>query len=302
MIAYGRALDLLALHGHALGHLLLGQRRTHALLDDRLVLKDLIDDIPRRQLLVVFNLLGNGGFDLGERYGRVGAVLLGDLLDHARHRVDDLLTRNPRVALQQAVGNEHAILAGNLALLIHIADLHGACTHDGIARHLLRGVWQNGVVARDVVTNLALFATHLVHECLLGAQQHHGKPAGIFIIVKVRHKHVSGLGFLGLGEFGRDELRNLLRQVHELTLTKEIALELAAKRRVLRKRGALIVGRGTCAAQMRGHKTAHGTAFDIQLALAHDVDGRVKVQDMQNRVIDFHIRHSVLDRFWHEPV
>ena len=30
-----------------------------------------------------------------------------------------------------------------------------------------------------------------------------------------------------------------------------------------------------------------------ELSLAHDVDGRVKVQDMQNRVIDFHIRHSV---------
>ena len=157
-------------------------------------------------------------------------------------------------------------------------------------------------MARDVVTHLALFATHLVHECLLGAQQHHGKPAGILIIVKVRHKHVSGLGFLGLGEFGRDELRNLLRQVHELTLTKEIALELATECGVLGKRGTLVVGRSTSAPQVRGHEVAHGTALDIELALAHDVDGRVKVQDMQNRVIDFHIRHSVLDRFRHEPV
>ena len=229
-------------------------------------------------------------------------MLLGDFLDHTRHGVDDLLARYPRVALQQAIGNEHAILAGNLALLIHIADLHGACTHDCIARHLLRGIRQNGVVARNVVAHLALFATHLVHKSLLGAQQHHGKPAGILIVIKVRHKHVSGLGFLGLGKFGRDELRNLLRQIHELTLTKEIALELAAKCGVLGKRGTLVISRGTSAPQMRGYEIAHGAALDIQLALAHNVDGRVKVQDMQNRVIDFHIRHSVLDRSRHEPV
>lgn len=148
--------------------------------------------------------------------------------------------------------------------------------HDGIARHLLRGVRQNGVVARDVVAHLPLLATHLVHECLLGAQQHHGKPAGILIVVKIGHEHVGGLGFLGFGELGGDKLRNLLRQVHELALAKEIALELAAKRRVLGKRGTFIVGRGACAAQMRGHEVAHGTAFDIELALAHDVTGRVK--------------------------
>ena len=157
-------------------------------------------------------------------------------------------------------------------------------------------------MARDVVAHLPLLAAHFVHKSLLGAQQHHGKPAGILIVVKIGHEHVGGLGFLGFGELGGDKLRNLLRQVHELTLAKEIALELAAKRRVLGKRGAFIVGRGTCAAQMRGHKVAHGTTLDIELALAHDVDGRVKVQDMQNRVIDFHIRHSVLDRFRHEPV
>ena len=229
-------------------------------------------------------------------------MLLGDFLDHARHRVDDLLARYTGVALQQAVGNEHAILAGNLALLVHVADLHSARAHDGIARHLLRRVRQNGVVARDVVAHLPLLAAHFVHKSLLGAQQHHGKPAGILIVVKIGHEHVGGLGFLGFGELGGDKLRNLLRQVHKLALAKEIALELAAKRRVLGKRGALIVGRGTRAAQMRGHEVAHGTALDIELALAHDVDGRVKVQDMQNRVIDFHIRHSVLDRFRHEPV
>ena len=229
-------------------------------------------------------------------------MLLGDFLDHTRHGVDDLLTRYARVALQQAIGDKHTVLAGNLAFLVHIADLHGARAHDGIARHLLRGVRQNGVVARDVVAHLPLLAAHFVHKSLLGAQQHHGKPAGILIVIKVRHKHVSGFGFLGLGKFGRDELRNLLRQVHELTLTKEIALELAAECGVLGKRGTLVIGRSTRAAQMRGHEVAHGTALDIELALTHDVDGRVKVQDMQNRVIDFHIRHSVLDRFRHEPV
>ena len=87
----------------------------------------------------------------------------------------------------------------------------------------------------------------------------------------------------------------MLRQVHELALTKEIALALTAKRRVLGKRGALVIGRSARATQMCGHEVADGTALDIELALAHDVDGRVKVQDMQNRVIDFHIRHSVLD-------
>ena len=229
-------------------------------------------------------------------------MLLGDFLDHTRHGVDDLLARHARVALQQAIRNKHTVLAGNLAFLVHVADLHGARAHDGIAWHLLRGVWQNSVVARDVIAHLPLLAAHFVHESLLGAQQHHGKPAGILIVVKISHEHVGGLGFLSLGELGGDKLRNLLRQVHELALAKEITLELAAKRRVLGKRGAFIVGRGTCAAQMRGHEVAHGTAFDIQLALAHNVDGRVKVQDMQNRVIDFHIRHSVLDRFRHEPV
>ena len=91
MIAHRRAFDLLALHGNALRHLLLGQHRTHALLDDRLVLKDLIDNIPRRQFLVILNLLGNGSLNLGERYGRIGTVLLGDFLDHTRHGIDDLL-------------------------------------------------------------------------------------------------------------------------------------------------------------------------------------------------------------------
>ena len=166
----------------------------------------------------------------------------------------------------------------------------------------MRGVRQNGVVARDVVAHLPLLAAHFVHKSLLGAQQHHGEPAGILIVVKIGHEHVGGLGFLGFGELGGDKLRNLLRQVHELAIAKEIALELAAECGVLGKRGAFIVGRGACAAQMRGYEIAHGTAFDIQLALAHNVDGRVKVQDMQNRVIDFHIRHSVLDRFRHESV
>ena len=157
-------------------------------------------------------------------------------------------------------------------------------------------------MARDVVAHLPLLATHFVHKSLLGAQQHHGKPAGILIVVKIGHEHVGGLGFLGFGELGGDKLRNLLRQVHELTLAKEIALELAAECGVLGKRGTLVVGRSTSAPQVRGHEVAHGTALDIELALAHDVDGRVKVQDMQNRVIDFHIRHSVLDRIEHEPV
>ena len=229
-------------------------------------------------------------------------MLLGDFLDHTRHGVDDLLARYARVALQQAIGDKHTVLAGNLALLVHVADLHGARAHDGIAWHLLRGVWQNSVVARDVIAHLPLLAAHFVHKSLLGAQQHHGKPAGILIVVKIGHEHVGGLGFLGFGELVGNKLRNLLRQVNELALAKEIALKLAAKRRVLGKRGAFIVGRGAGAAQMRGHEVAHGTTLDIELALAHDVDGRVKVQDMQNRVIDFHIRHSVLDRFRHEPV
>ena len=137
MIAHRRALDLLALHGNALGNLLLGQCRAHTFLDDRFVLKDLIDDIPRRKLLVILDLLGHSGLNLGERHGRVGAVLLSDFLDHTRHGVDDLLARYARVALQQAIGNEHAVFAGNLALLVHVADLHGARAHDGIARHLL---------------------------------------------------------------------------------------------------------------------------------------------------------------------
>lgn len=157
-------------------------------------------------------------------------------------------------------------------------------------------------MARDVVAHLPLLAAHFVHKSLLGAQQHHGKPAGILIVVKIGHEHVGGLSFLCLGELGGDKLRNLLRQVHELALAKEIALELATECGVLGKRGAFIVGRGARAAQMCGHEVAHGTAFDIELALAHNVNGRVKVQDMQNRVIDFHIRHSVLDRFRHEPV
>ena len=190
MIAHGRALDLFALHGHALGHLLLGQRRTHALLNDRLVLKDLVDDIPRRQLLVVLNLLGNSGLDLGERHGRVGAVLLGNLLDHTRHGVDNLLARHARIALQQPVRNKHAVLAGDLALLVHVADLHGARAHNSVARHLLGRIRQNGVMTRDIVAYLALLAAHLVHKGLFGAKQHHGKPPGVLVVVKVRHKHV----------------------------------------------------------------------------------------------------------------
>ena len=229
-------------------------------------------------------------------------MLLGDFLDHTRHGVDDLLARYARVALQQAIGDKHTVLAGNLALLVHVADLHGARTHDGIAWNLLRGVWQNSVVARDVVAHLPLLAAHLVHKSLLGAQQHHGKPAGILIVVKISHEHIGRLGFLGFGELGGDKLRNLLRQVHELTLTEEIALELAAECGVLGKRGTLVISRGTSAPQVRGYEITHGTALDIELALAHDVDGRVKVQDMQNRVIDFHIRHSVLDRIEHESV
>ena len=141
-----------------------------------------------------------------------------------------------------------------------------------------------------------------MHKGLLGAKQHHGKPAGVLVIVKVRHKHVGGLGLFGLGKLRRDELRNLLRQVYELALAKEITLELAAECGVLGKRGTLVIGRSAGAAQVRGHEVAHGTALDIELALAHDVDSRVKVQDMQDCVIDFHIRHSVLDRFQHESV
>lgn len=85
-------------------------------------------------------------------------------------------------------------------------------------------------MARDVVAHLALLAAHFVHKSLLGAQQHHGKPAGILVVVKIGHEYVSGLGFLGFGELGGDKLRNLLRQVNKLALAKEIALELAAKR------------------------------------------------------------------------
>ena len=98
-------------------------------------------------------------------------------------------------------------------------------------------------MARDIVAHLPLLAAYLVHKGLLGAQEHDGKPAGILIVVKVGHEHVGGLSLLGLGELGRDELRDLLRQIHELALAKEIALELAAKRRVLGKRGTLVIGR-----------------------------------------------------------
>lgn len=44
-------------------------------------------------------------------------MLLGDLLDDAGHRLDDLLARDATLALEQAIGNHERVLAHDLALL-----------------------------------------------------------------------------------------------------------------------------------------------------------------------------------------
>ena len=97
-------------------------------------------------------------------------MLLGDLLDDAGHRLDDLLARDATLALEQAIGNHKRVLAHDLALFIHVERLHGARTDERVRGYLLRGPGQDGIALGDVVANLASLTRHLVHE--RGAARH----------------------------------------------------------------------------------------------------------------------------------
>ncbi|VWM25207.1 Uncharacterised protein [Collinsella intestinalis] len=138
-------------------------------------------------------------------------MLLGNLLDNARHGLDDLLARDAAFALEQALGNDERILAHDLALLVHIECLHGARAHERVGADLLRGARQDGVALRNVVADLATLARHLVHEGGTARHEQHGEPTHVIVIVEVRNEHVGGLHFVGLGELGTKELRDLLR-------------------------------------------------------------------------------------------
>ena len=117
-------------------------------------------------------------------------MLFGDLLDHARNGVDGLFARDARFALQQALRNQHTVLAGDLALLVHVADLHSACTHHAVALQLLRGIRQNRIMASDAVYGLASIGAYLVHKRLLARKEHHGKPAHIVVVIKIGNEDI----------------------------------------------------------------------------------------------------------------
>ena len=138
-------------------------------------------------------------------------MLLGNLLDNARHGLDDLLARDAAFALEQAVGNDEGVLAHDLALLIHIKRLHGARAHERVGADLLRGPRQDGVALRDVVADLARLARNLVHESRAARHEQHREPTHIVIVVEVGHKYVCGFHLVRFGELRTKELRDLLR-------------------------------------------------------------------------------------------
>ncbi|VWM07733.1 Uncharacterised protein [Collinsella intestinalis] len=152
----------------------------------------------------------------------------------------------------------------------------------------MRGARQDGVALRDVVADLAALARHLVHEGGAARHEQHGEPTHVIIIVEVGNEHVGGLHFVRFGELGREELRDLLRQVHKLAVAEEIPLELAGEGALFGERRTSIVHTRAGSTQMRTHKRADGTGIEIELALAHHVHGGIEIENMQDGVIDLH--------------
>ena len=61
---------------------------------------------------------------------------------------------------------------------------------------------------------------HLVHERHTARKQEHGEPAHVVIVVKVRHQNIGGLKLVRARKLLSKELRDIEREVNELTLTK----------------------------------------------------------------------------------
>ena len=130
-----------------------------------LVLEHLFDELVEGHLIGVFGVLGDVRLRLRRGDCRVGAVLVGNLLDQAHRRVDELLARRFHRALKQALRDEVALLAGDFARLVDELHRHGAHVHQSERGDLLRRAWQDGMVALDAVHRRAVFGSaHLVHE------------------------------------------------------------------------------------------------------------------------------------------
>ena len=288
LILHRRLADLRALDGHVLGDMLLLEGALDGVPQHRLVLKRLVHDVPGRQVLIFLDALHDRGLRRGKRHRGDGAVLLGRLLDDARDGVDDLFARDALGALEQPLGDEHAALARNGALLVLIEDLEGAGAHERERGDLLGRTRQDGIVAGDAARRALLPVFHLMHERHAALKQQHRKPARVVIVVEIGHEDVCGLELVGTGKLPRKELRDVEREVEEVPLSEEIALELGCKGALVCKRAAAVVPRAARLCQVLGHKRANGARVELELSLREHVHPGVEVQDVQNGMVDIH--------------
>ena len=172
LVALGHALGHRLLHHHLLGHVALLHRAGEALLAHRLVLEHLPPQVGGIDGARVIGILRHVGLRLRDGLRRVGAELLGHLLHHSGHRAQHLLAGGLLGALQKPIGNDHALLAGNLALFVAEPHRQRFGLHQGKRCHLLGRVGEDGLMMADSGDSLARIPhALLVHEGGAALQQ-----------------------------------------------------------------------------------------------------------------------------------
>ena len=202
-----------AFDGRVLGKVFLLRRFDEAAARP-LVFEHLFDELVKGHLVGVFGVLGDVRLRLRRGDRRVGTVLVGNLLDQAHRRIDELLARRFHRALKQALRDEVALLASDFACLVDELHRHGAHVHQGKRGNLLRGARQDGVVALDAIHRRAVFGlAHFVHERRLALEEQQPEVAGASPSERCIELGLGSCGFFfgHLREVFRRELRGARR-------------------------------------------------------------------------------------------
>ena len=280
----------ITLHMHAVAKLFIGG----CLLETTaraLVVEHLVHELIERHLVGIIGVLGQIGLGTAHRHGGVDPELLSHFLDQTHRGIEQFLARRLVGALQQAVGDQPALLARDLAGLVDELHRQGASVHQRKRRDLLRRVRQNGMMPLDVVARCAIFAApNLVHEgrlalkqqqaeimlaaCIISSslggcgsrsdlllggiigQRGHGRR--LFLIFEINDEQIARGGVFHAPELLGHELGYLHGKIDEVAIALEICAQLSSEAAIREKLPATVIH---AAKRMPGN--AHDIGFDV---------------------------------------
>ena len=216
------------------------------------------------------------------------AVLLCGFRYRARHGIDDLFRRGARRALQEAVHDELRVCTHDGARLILVQYGEVAGAHERIRGDLLRGRREDGVVPSDLCRNGAGIVCDLVHKRHTAFHDEDGEPAGLLVVFEIGDQDVCRRRLFRMGKLLAEEFGNLLREVDERSLAEEVPLEFGCEGAFLGERAWVVIRRVARPLEVLRDERLHRARIELELCFREDGDGRLRVEDMQDRVVDIH--------------